>query len=157
MLAGLCTPQEAIRPSVYPNLDMLFSGEIPPNPSELLGNQRMQNMIQQLSQVYDYILMDTPPVGIVADACVAASYLDGVLFLVRQGRTEKEAVARGLRQLDIAGARLMGFVLNGSDEERGRKYRYKYHYKYKYKYGYAYAYEAADRKQKKKAAGEKKK
>lgn len=149
VLAGLCKPEEAIRTSAYPNLDILFSGEIPPNPSELLGNSRMTKMLDKLSLQYDYILMDTPPVGVVSDVCVLGQQLDGVLFLVRQNYTEKEAVARGIKQLEISGAKLMGFVLNGADKNRNsryaRKYKYKsrygyYRYGYRYGYGYGYGY-----------------
>ena len=99
VLASLCKPEDAIRRSAYPNLDVLFSGEIPPNPSELLGNARMTNMLEKLSNYYDYILMDTPPVGVVSDVCVVGQQLDGVLFLVRQNYTEKESVSRGIKQL----------------------------------------------------------
>ena len=128
VLAGFCSEQDAIRRNIYPNLDIIFSGEIPPNPSELLGNHRMQQLIERMSQQYDYILIDTPPVGIVSDTCVVAAHLDGVLFLVRQHRTEKEIVAKGVRQLEISGAKLMGFVLNGADVEGGSKNKYKYSY-----------------------------
>lgn len=149
VLAGLCKPEEAIRKSAYQNLDVLFSGEIPPNPSELLGNHRMTKMLEKLSLQYDYILMDTPPVGVVSDVCVVGQQLDGVLFLVRQNYTEKESVARGIKQLEISGAKLMGFVLNGADKNRNsrysRKYKYKsrygyYRYGYRYGYGYGYGY-----------------
>ena len=149
VLAGLATAEEAIRKHIYPNMDVLFSGEIPPNPSELLGSQRMQDMLDQLSKRYDYILIDVPPVAIVADVCVMSDMLDGVLFLVRTDRTEKEAVSRGLKQLEISGAKVMGFVLNGGSKERGgyygKKYRYKYRYRYKYGY-YRYAYENDNKK-----------
>lgn len=147
VLAGLCKPEEAIRKSPYQNLDILFSGEIPPNPSELLGNTRMTKMLEKLSLQYDYILMDTPPVGVVSDVCVLGQQLDGVLFLVRQNYTEKESVARGIKQLEISGAKLMGFVLNGADKNRNsrysRKYKYKSrygYYRYGYRYGYGYGY-----------------
>lgn len=146
VLAGLCKPEEAIRREVYPNMDVMFSGEIPPNPSELLGNNRMQRMIESMSLKYDFILVDTPPVGVVSDVCVMANLLDGVLFLVRQNYTEKESVTRGIKQLEISGAKLMGFVLNASDKSRhsrysryNRKYKYRSKYGY-YRYGYGYGY-----------------
>lgn len=139
VLAGLCSEDEAIRKTAYPNLDIIFSGEVPPNPSELLSNSRMEKLIQTLSQRYDYILIDTPPVGIVSDACVVANYLDGVLFLVRQNEAEKEVVLQCVKQLEFAGAKLMGFVLNGSDQVGGKHYKEKrYRYRYGYRYGYRY-------------------
>ena len=134
VLAGLCAVEDAIRKSEFPNLDLMLSGEIPPNPSELLGREKMEKLITQLSQKYDYILVDTPPVGIVADACVVANVLDGVLFLVRQNVTEKDAVVYGVKQLELAGAKVLGFVLNGAQNDK-KNYKNK-SYKYKYKYGY---------------------
>lgn len=133
VLAGLCTVEEAVRKSEYPNLDLILSGEIPPNPSELLGSERMEEIIQRLSKKYDYILIDTPPVGIVSDACVIANVTDGVLFLVRQHVTEKDVVVHGVKQMELAGAKLLGFILNGSEAEGKTRYANK---KYKYKYGY---------------------
>ena len=146
VLAGLCNERDAIRKEIYPNLDVLFSGEIPPNPSELLGSQRMRDLLDKASREYDYVLIDAPPVAIVSDVCVLADMIDGVLFLVRTDRTEKDAVQRGLKQLEISGAKLMGFVLNGGSKERGGYYGKKYKYKNKYGY-YRYAYENAGRKQ----------
>ncbi|MBR4109792.1 MAG: CpsD/CapB family tyrosine-protein kinase [Oscillospiraceae bacterium] len=153
VLAGLCTEEEAIHKNVYPNLDVMFSGEIPPNPSELFSTGRMKQMIDKLSANYDYILVDTSPVGIVTDACLVASVLDGVLFLVRQYKTEKDTLAKSLNLLENAGVRVMGFVINGYEDDRVgySKYRYKYRY---YKYKHKYAYEATNPTSK---SGEKKK
>lgn len=132
VLAGLATVEEAIRKDVRPNLDILFSGAIPPNPLELLGSTTMKQMIDALSRRYDYILLDTPPIGIVSDACEVASLTDGVLFLVRQGETEKEAVLRSVKQLELSNAKLLGFVLNGVGESGRKGYRNRYSYRYKY-------------------------
>lgn len=133
VLAGLCTEEEAIREGNYPNLDIIFSGEIPPNPSELLGNPRMQQMIQRLSERYDYILVDTPPVGIVADTCIVGNVVDGVLFVVRQNQAEKDQVARSVHQLEMSGAKLMGFVLNDVEQNGDKNYKYKSKYSYESK------------------------
>lgn len=148
VLAGLAEAEDAIRHEVKPNLDVLFSGEIPPNPLELLGSVRMKELMDRLSQRYDYILVDTPPVSIVSDACEVANVTDGVLFLVRQNSTEKEAVIRGIKQLELSNSRLLGFVLNGIMEEGGKgyKYRYRYRYKYRYKYQSKYAYVSTGKK-----------
>lgn len=148
ILAGLCDADEAIRPNIRPNMDVIFSGEIPPNPLELLGNPRMKDMIEKLSRRYDYILVDTPPVSIVSDACEVANVTDGVLFLVRQNATEKDAVIRGVKQLELSNSRLLGFVMNGIVDEGGKsyKYRYRYRYRYRYKYRSKYAYVASGKK-----------
>ena len=144
VLAGLCKAEDAIRKTPYENLDVIFSGEVPPNPSELISGERMEKLIDKLSQAYDYIIVDTPPVGIVTDACIVGNCLDGVLFVVRQNETEKEIVSHSVRQLEFAGAKLMGFVLNGSDQVGGKRYkekryRYRQYGRYGYRYGYSYA------------------
>lgn len=129
VLAGLNSEEEAIRVNIYENLDVLLSGELPPNPSELLGSENMQKLLKRLEKKYDYILVDLPPVGVVSDACVIANSLDGVLFLVRQNSTEREAVKYSIKQLELSGANLMGFVVNGTQTE-GKSYSDSYRYSY---------------------------
>ena len=120
VLAGLNTAEESIRREVYPNLDILFSGDVPPNPSELLDSKEMEKLIEKLSHAYDYILMDTPPVTIVSDACIIGNMLDGVLYLVRQNRAEKKMVADGINQLQLSGTKLLGFIFNGVETKKRR-------------------------------------
>ena len=127
VLAGITTPQEAIRTELYPNLDVLFSGDIPPNPSELLGSDKMGELIEEMSKKYDYILVDTPPVNVVSDASIVANLLDGVLLLVRQGRTRKDAIKRAVSNLELTGIKPLGFVLNGVDLSDGKAYDYGYY------------------------------
>lgn len=124
VLAGIVDEQEAIRPGLYPNLDVMFSGDVPPNPSELLSSERMQAMVENLSNIYDYILIDTPPVGVVSDACIVGNLLDGVLLLVRQGRSRRDCVNHAMGQLKLTGVKLIGVVLNGVPRESGKHYGY---------------------------------
>ena len=135
ILAGMCSEEDAIHKNQYPNLDMIFSGVIPPNPSELLGSPRMGKLLESLAEKYDYIFIDTPPVNVVTDACVISALLDGVLFVVRQNRSERDEVSRAVNQLKIAEAKLLGFVLNGVTASGGKNgngyYRYGY-YRYEY-------------------------
>lgn len=126
VLAGLADTQSAIRKELYPNLDVMFSGEIPPNPSELIGSERMQQLIEELSGQYDYILVDTPPVAVVSDACLVANFLDGVILLVWQGRSRKDAVKKAVNNLNLTGAKLLGYVLNGVPQEK-KSYQYYYY------------------------------
>ena len=143
VLSGQSTIEESIRRDIRPQLDVLFSGDIPPNPLELLGHTRMEQMMSWLTEHYDFILIDTPPVTIVSDACVIASLTDGVLFLVRQNETDKNTVIQGVKQLELSNAKLLGFVMNGVTQGRGRGYKYKSKYGYRYKS--RYAYESSDR------------
>lgn len=136
VLAGLCDVDLAIHNEVRPQLDTLFSGELPPNPLELLSNKSMEDLLKELSAQYDYIIIDTPPVGIVSDACVIASHTDGVLFLVHQNESDKDSVSKSVKQLEMSNAKLLGFVLNGVESEKNRRNKGKYRYIYKHKYAY---------------------
>lgn len=150
VLAGLCDAQSAIHKDIKPNLDVMFAGEIPSNPLELLGHPQMAALIGEMSALYDVILLDTPPVSIVSDACEVANVTDGVLLLVHQNQTDKDAVTRSLKQLELSNSRLLGFVMNGVMEENGKGYRYRYRYRYHYGYGYKsrgkYLYESTEKK-----------
>lgn len=124
VLAGLSTEEEAIRSSAYTNLDVLLSGDVPPNPAELLGSERMAEMIEKLSKRYDYILVDTPPVNIVSDTSLIANMLDGVLLLARQERSRKDNIKRAVSNLKLTGAKILGCVFNGVPREIKGYYGY---------------------------------
>lgn len=140
--------ENAIIPSDVPYLDLLLAGDIPPNPSELLGSSRMKKLLAELKETYDYIILDAPPVNLVTDAVVLAPQADGVLFLVRANHSERGAVIHAVEQLEYANAKILGFVLNGVEGGFTRygygKYRYKGYRKYSYygrgAYGYGYGY-----------------
>lgn len=104
------------------NIDLLLSGDIPPNPSELLGSKKMKDLIQTLSAQYDYILFDTPPVGVVTDAVILSSLFTGMVFVVRSGSTQQDEVHSAVNQLKFAGANVLGFVLNGVHAKGTRRY-----------------------------------
>lgn len=135
----------AIVSSGLPNLDVLLSGDIPPNPSELLSSPRMQKLLKELRKEYDFIILDTPPVNMVIDAVVLSPQSDGVLFVIRAGRSERGAVIHAVEQLEYAKAKILGFVLNGMELEKTNygygKYRYKRYGRYgRYGYGKGYGY-----------------
>jgi len=125
ILADLSGEEEVVRKDIYPNLDVIFSGDVPPNPSELLSSERMQKFIEEMALQYDYILVDTPPVTVVSDACLVANMLDGVLLLARQGRTRKDSVKQAINRLHLTGANLLGYVLNGVDLSGSTYYNYR--------------------------------
>lgn len=127
VLAGLVSAEEAVRKELYPNLDILFSGDVPPNPSEILSNPKMEELIEQMSSQYDYILVDTPPVNIVSDSCIVANLLDGVLLLVWQDRSRRDAVKRAVRNLQLTGVKILGFVFNGVKTKNDKSYGYYYY------------------------------
>lgn len=122
--------------SLAPNVDVLASGNIPPNPSELLGSNRMEQLMEQLREAYDYILIDLPPVTVVSDAVAISKALDGVIIVVRGGVSEQQMLAETMRQLEMVNVRVLGFVYRDADPS-GKKYGRRYSKKY-YKYYKAY-------------------
>lgn len=128
ILVGMCSEEEAIHKSQFPNLDVIFSGVIPPNPSEILGSPQMEALLERLSERYDYILIDTPPVNVVSDACIIAAMLDGVVFVVRGNKSERESVSQSVNRLNMAGVKLLGFVLNGVSTASKNKSYSNYYY-----------------------------
>ena len=94
------------------NLNLLASGKIPPNPSELLGSQQMDALIKQLNESFDYIIFDAPPVISVTDAVILSSKLDGILLVVEANRTNKLALSHAKENFERVNAKILGVILN---------------------------------------------
>ncbi len=117
--------------SGVPNLSLLLSGSLPPNPSELLGSKRMRQLVEYLHQFNDVVIMDVPPLLPVTDALVLSSLTDGVLMVIDYGRTRIGEAAQGKIQLDQSGARILGVVMNKIPTgRRGYSYYYRHYYTY---------------------------
>jgi capsular exopolysaccharide synthesis family protein len=116
--------------------DVMVSGDIPPNPSELLGSSRMENLMEKLKERYEYIILDLPPVTAVTDAVLASRIVDGMVVVVRSDHAVRGALAETMRQLNMANARVLGFVFNGAASDGGGYYKGKYYKKGYYKKGY---------------------
>lgn len=116
------------------NYDVIFSGKFPPNPSELLSSPRFKELLNALKDYYDFIIIDTPPIGLVTDAAVIASICDGALLLISTGKTNLRQASWAKKQLEKSRCKLLGAVLNESASKKGyyRKYSRKYKYKNKY-------------------------
>ncbi|MDO4284546.1 MAG: polysaccharide biosynthesis tyrosine autokinase, partial [Eubacteriales bacterium] len=95
-----------------PNLNMIFSGPIPPNPSELLGSSRFQKLISAGKELYDMVIVDTPPLGTVIDAAVVARVMDGSILVIESGAISYRFVRQVQDQLMKAGSKILGVVLN---------------------------------------------
>lgn len=109
-------------------LDILASGPLPPNPSELLSSKTMSSFIEEMKKKYDMIFFDTPPVIAVTDATVLSSKLDGVVLIVKSAETDREALKRAYTQLENVNAKVFGTLLNGvhMDDMFGSYYYYYY-------------------------------
>ena len=116
------------------NLYAVTSGVIPPNPSELLGSERMQNILQRAKEEYDYVLIDTPPVLPVTDSLALGRMVDGLILVIDSGEIKVEMAREVKNQLVNAGANILGVVLNKVRSE---------HHGYGYGYYYYYGHESA--------------
>lgn len=123
--------------TAIPSLDIITSGPIPPNPAELIASEKCDELFKLLRERYDYIIIDTPPVGLVTDAFLLMKHSDVNLFIVRQGVTNKNIFGTIIKDMESRGLK-MSIVLNGIQTNKG--YGYGYGKKYGYGYGYAYGY-----------------
>lgn len=123
----------AVQKTEIQNYYALTSGSLPPNPSELLGSGKMVDIIHQLEDQAELVVIDTPPLLAVTDACVLAPRVDGVLLIIKPGVTKLAACKQAVEQLRHVGAKILGVVLNEIEIKRSRYYYY--HYR-----GYYYAY-----------------
>lgn len=137
ILSGKRAPAECIF-KLQGNLHIMPSGPIPANPSELIDSTVMSDLLSAVSQVYDFIIIDTPPIGVVTDASALAPKTDGVVLIGRQKNTTSSEFARAIEELQKVDARIVGAIftdVSGYSKSYG-KYRYKNGYRYRYKYRY---------------------
>lgn len=125
---------ELLLDSKVENLKILPAGTIPPNPSELLGSKSMKDLIKHLSEQFDYVLIDAPPVALVTDAAIIANMCDGVILVGVAGKTEIKSVQYAKKLLGNANAHILGMVLNKIPVDKNNHYKYQY-YSYYQQYG----------------------
>ncbi|GAC1355900.1 MAG: hypothetical protein NVSMB42_14470 [Herpetosiphon sp.] len=127
---------ETVRKTTIKNVSVITSGTIPPNPAELLGSQKMLDLLETAVGMADIVLIDTPPVNAVTDPAVLSSHVDGVMVVVRAGETKIRACKQAVEQLRRAGARVIGIVVNDVPLGRsGYGYAYQGYYYYYTAYG----------------------
>lgn len=130
-------------------LQVLPIGTVPPNPTELLESPRFGELIKQMRPHYDYIIIDCPPIEVVADAQIIDQYADRTIFIIRAGLFERSMLAELDRLYDEKKYKHMAVILNGTRNDQGRYgYSHTYKYGYGYGYGYGYNYEGGSKKQK---------
>ncbi len=127
--------EEAVHRDVIPCLDVLTSGAIPPNPSELLASPYFAELVKKAKAEYDYVIMDTPPLGVVADTLLLKEFVGGYVLVVREKVTTHGDIERALQSVRLADSKVLGFLKVGC-EMRGKGYKklgyngYGYYYKY---------------------------
>lgn len=134
-LSGQCKISEIFVPSPIPYLTLITCGQMPPNPAELLGSQRMRSLLAYAVEKFDYVILDTPPMLSFADATILSAMADSVILVVNCQRSKRDIVKRACRKLDETNTRVLGVVLNAMSQEQTSYYGYDY-----YGYGSYYRY-----------------
>lgn len=124
-LGGFCTLDEAIVRPEGLNFDCILSGRVPPNPSELLMIDEVQKMFETLAERYDYIFIDTPPVGIVSETIYLTQFVTGVVVVLKKDSSHFTALREAISLLEFAKANILGFVANDAFDAKSKKYYYK--------------------------------
>ncbi len=123
--------KEVVHKDVLPNLDVLTVGTIPPNPSELIASDGFSNLVKELKKEYDYVIMDTAPIGIVTDALLVKDLVAGYLIIIREGVTTHGDIQNFLNSCEISGAKPMGFLKVGCNPSGGKSQKYNKYGKYR--------------------------
>jgi tyrosine-protein kinase Etk/Wzc len=140
VIAGTISATQAIRKALLPNLDVLPTGVLPPNPAELMMSTAFASALQELSLLYDYVIMDTPPVLVAADTIGIAAQAGTVLLVARSGQTQIGELNESSKRLAQAGKTVSGVLFNAVDLSRRHYGSYGYKYgRYKYRH---YSYES---------------
>ncbi|MGG3605558.1 CpsD/CapB family tyrosine-protein kinase [Priestia megaterium] len=126
VLTKQSTLGQAVQATEVPELFLLTSGPIPPNPAELLASNNMTELLKEMKEEFDMIIFDTPPVLAVADAQILANQVDGSILVVSSGKADKEAAVKAKELLLKANAKVLGAVLNNRKMEEGSDYYYYY-------------------------------
>lgn len=126
ILSGMVEPEEAVCHTQIPNFDVIFSGHFPPNPVELIGGGAFESLIKRLRNDYDYIIVDSPPLGMVIDAAVLAACCDGAIMVISDGKVSRNNAKWVKEQLDKSGCQVLGAVIN--EAEKNSRFRKKYYY-----------------------------
>ena len=143
VLIGKLPWKEAIMPTQFENFDVLLAGPTPPNASELVLSNELEKLFTEAKEIYDYIMVDTPPVGLITDAILMMRYMDATLFVLNTRFANKDHVNNAMEVLTTSGGKNSGFILNGVRMKKSKYYyntNYGYGYRYAYGYGYGYGY-----------------
>lgn len=120
------TFEDAVHSTEVLNLDVLTSGPIPPNPSELIGSPNMMDLFEELKQRYDFILIDTPPVNTVTDAQLFGELTKNAVYIIDVESNNKESVKKGKNLLEKSGTKILGAVLNKAQLDKSSSSYYYY-------------------------------
>jgi tyrosine-protein kinase Etk/Wzc len=126
LIAGSLTVQQTVHKQVVPNLDFLATGQLPPNPGELLTSESFAAALEKLSEAYDYVVIDAPPVLVASDASSIATHAGSVLLVARADLSTMGELKEAMRRLSLGGKTAAGVLLNGMDTKRRSYSSYRY-------------------------------
>lgn len=155
LLIGSIDLDTAVRHHDNLNIDFIPSGQIPPNPVELLSSENMEKLLERLSESYDYIFIDSPPVTVVSDATSMAHMVDGYIVVIRHNYTIHELLSKARSSLLFAEGKILGYIMNDISPLGGisynqygaystKYYNYKTRYSYGLRYSYRYTYQETE-------------
>jgi capsular exopolysaccharide synthesis family protein len=127
ILLGKRNIQDCVKKTKQENLYILTGGTIPPNPAEVLSSKKMSEFIESIKDEYDYIFIDSPPVGVVSDASIISAYSDGVIFVVGANEVDSNLAKIAKERLDSVKANIVGVILNKFKTDTNSEY-YNYYY-----------------------------
>ena len=127
ILLGKRNIQDCVKKTKQENLYILTGGTIPPNPAEVLSSKKMSEFIESIKDEYDYIFIDSPPVGVVSDASIISAYSDGVIFVVGANEVDSNLAKIAKERLDSVKANIVGVILNKFKTNINSEY-YNYYY-----------------------------
>ncbi|MFF2910895.1 CpsD/CapB family tyrosine-protein kinase [Paenibacillus sp. NPDC057934] len=119
--------EDVVQDSGVPNLSLITSGPLPPNPAEMMASNRMTTVLQEMRELFDIVIIDTPPLLAVTDAQIVASKSDGVIMVVSYGKVKREIAMKAKSGLDRVGAKMLGVVLNNVKRKASEGYYYYYY------------------------------
>ena len=124
----------SFKTGILENWYVIPSGDLPPNPSELLGSRRMESILKVMADKFDFIIVDLPPVNIVSDALAISNLITGMVIVIREDYTEKKELETCFRLLNLSNVNVLGCVLNEAENSGGTRSKYKRYSKYYRKY-----------------------
>lgn len=127
-LSEMNSLDEVIRQTQYPNLQVITAGSLVPNPSEMLSSEPFKELLEEMEKKYDYIVIDSTPLNVVADALPIIKLCDGVVVVVREKVSTYTELDAAIKQLELIDAKILGFIYNGVTESKHRYYSYKNKY-----------------------------
>lgn len=130
IVGKMATLDETINIDVVPYLDILTSGTIPPNPSELICSPMFTELVNKLKEEYDYVIFDTPPIGVVADTLLLKNFAAGYVIVLRESDTTHGDIEKMLESFKLADTRILGFLKVGCNPKARKRSKNGYYYQY---------------------------